>query len=152
MNTQDIIDKYGDPGTRQVYCRPAYPLQLAWDRDVSISRFSCHSAVRARLEVIFEDTLNIYGLKGVQELGLDIFGGCLNVRKQRNGNDLSLHSWGLAVDLHPEHNKLKWGKDRAKFAHPDYKPFWETVEKLGGYSMGRVKNYDWMHFQFVPIN
>lgn len=152
MNTQDIIKKYGEPGAHQVYCTLPYRMKLAWQPDVTIGRFSCHETIREDLENIFQEVLDCYGSHGVTELGLDLFGGCLNIRKKMGGTSLSVHSWGLAVDLDPLHNKLHWGKDRAKFATAPYHTFWEIVEKHGGFSLGRIKDYDWMHFQFVPIN
>ncbi len=152
MNTQEIIDYYGEPGTHQVYCKLPYRMKLAWDEDVLISKFSCHRVIQYNLEAIFEDTLKEYGTDGIDELGLNLFGGCLNVRKMRGGNKLSVHSWGLAVDLNPLNNQLKWDSSKAVFAKEEYKPFWEIVEKWGGYSLGREKDYDWMHFQFIPIN
>jgi hypothetical protein len=53
--------------------------------------------------------------------------------------------------MNPEQNQLRWGKDRAVFAKPEYDKFWEIVEKHGGVSLGRERNYDWMHFQFIPL-
>lgn len=151
MNTQQIIEKYGEPGANQVYCKLPYKMKLAWQPDVTISRFSCHEQVKEQLETIFDQTLACYGSFGIEQLGLDLFGGCLNIRKMRNGSRMSVHSWGLAVDLHPTKNRLRWGKDKAAFAQPEYNTFWEIVEEHGGYSLGRIKNYDWMHFQFIPV-
>jgi hypothetical protein len=69
----------------------------------------------------------------------------------RGGTALSMHAWGIAVDLDPINNQLRWGKDRASFARPEYLPFWKIVEAHGATSLGRAKNYDWMHFQFATI-
>lgn len=148
MNTEQLIKKYGDPGSNQTYCILPYKMKLAWSTEVKISRFSCHKLVKDNLENIFKDVLAYYGPVGVEKLGLDLFGGCLNIRNKRNGSTLSLHSWGIAVDIDPLNNKLKWGKDKAKLARPEYNTFWEIVEDNGGFSLGRIHNYDWMHFQF----
>ena len=152
MNTQDIIAKYGEPGSNQVYCKLPYRMKLAWQKDVTIGRFSCHKTVKDQMEAIFEEVLACYGPYGIEQLGLDLFGGCLNVRRMRGGSRMSIHSWGLAVDLHPAKNRLKWNSDKAVFAQQEYNTFWEIVEKHGGHSLGRVKNYDWMHFQFISIS
>lgn len=148
MNTEQLIAKYGEPGANQVYCKLPYKMKLAWAPEVQISRFSCHELVKDKLESIFEETLACYGIISIENLGLDMFGGCLNIRNKRNGSTLSLHSWGIAVDLDPLNNKLKWGRDKARFAKPDYETFWKIVEAHGGVSLGRELNYDWMHFQF----
>lgn len=152
ISDEKLINIYGEPGSNQVYCLLPYKMKLAWNEKVSISRFSCHKDIKYKVESTFKEVLNHYGLEKVQKMGLDLFGGCLNIRNKIGGDTLSLHSWGLAIDLDPEHNQLKWGKDKARFAHNDYKDFWNIVELFGGYSMGRAKNYDWMHFQFLPIN
>jgi len=55
------------------------------------------------------------------------------------------------VDLDPGRNQLKWGRDRAVFARPEYEPFWQIVESEGLVSLGRAKNFDWMHFQAARL-
>ena len=84
-------------------------------------------------------------------LGLDLFGGCFNYRPMRGGTALSMHSWGIAYDGDPERNQLRWGRDRAEFAKPAFDPFWAIVEAHGAVSLGRARNYDWMHFQFANL-
>lgn len=152
MDEKDIIKQYGEVGTNQVYCKLPYRMRLAWDKKVTISKFQCHAKVKDKLEAIFKEVLEYYGIIQIQALGLDIFGGCLNIRAMRGGYRPSVHSWGLAVDLDPENNQLKWKKDKARFARPEYNKFWEIVEKHGGLSLGRTRDYDWMHFQFIPID
>lgn len=151
MNINMINHLYGEQGTKQVYAQVPFKLRLAWDLNQTISRFQCHESIQGNVETIFEEMLISYGYDKLKELGLDIFGGCLNVRNMEGGSTASVHSWGLAIDLDPLNNQLKWGKDKAEFARPEYDKFWEIVERNGGYSLGRTKNYDWMHFQFIPI-
>jgi hypothetical protein len=107
--------------------------------------------VAASLYKIFESTLSTYGVD-IETLGLNLFGGCLNVRKMRGGSSWSIHSWGAAIDLDPDNNQLRWDNNKATFAKSDYDPFWEIVEKEGWTSLGRRKNYDWMHFQAARLS
>ncbi len=151
MIEKEIIAKYGQPGENLDYCNLPFAMKLAWDPHVEIKRFKCHVLVKSNLENIFKDVLDYYGIMAIEQLGLDKFGGCFNIRPRRGGIKLSVHSWGLAVDIDPERNQLKWGSDKAQLAKPEYKPFWQIVEKYGGISLGKTKNYDWMHFQFIPI-
>jgi len=44
-------------------------------------------------------------------------------------------------------NKLRWGKDKTQFAKPEYEQWWKFWEEEGWVSLGRLKNYDWMHAQ-----
>lgn len=151
QNYSDMVKFYGEVGTNQTSLTLPYQMKIAWDLDVKINKFTCHIKVKDSLERIFKQTLDHYGKDGVEDLGLDLFGGCLNVRKMRGGSSWSIHSWGAAVDLDPDRNQLKWGKDRAQFAKAEYEPFWKIVESEKWISLGRKKNYDWMHLQAATL-
>jgi hypothetical protein len=124
---------------------------LAWDRSVKVTSMRCHKLIATNLMNIFNDILKEYGLLKIQELGINIFGGCFNYRKMRGGNDWSKHSWGIAIDLDPERNKLKETKRTARFAKDEYKPMIDIFYKWGFVSLGVEKGYDWMHFQHGGI-
>lgn len=127
------------------------PFLIAWNTSQKVAQFSCHEKVADALTAIFGNAYAHYGEKDFTALRLNIFGGCYNYRNMRGGSALSMHSWGIAVDLDPDNNQLRWGRDRAAFAKPVYDPFWRIVEAHGGVSLGRARNYDWMHFQFATL-
>lgn len=141
----------GSPACTAGMVNLAYPMRVAWDKSQIIRRFRCHEKVAGTFERVFSRALDAYGLAEIQRLGLDLFGGCYNFRPMRGGNNWSMHSWGIAVDLDPERNQLKWGRDKAAFAKTEYVPFWKIVEDEGLVSLGRVKNFDWMHFQAARL-
>lgn len=147
----DVIKHYGQPKENLVMANLPYSMVLAWDSQVSISRFACHKMVKDEMEYIFNETLRVYGLDRIYDLNLDKFGGCYNYRKMRGGTQLSMHSWGIAVDLAPKQNRLKWGAEKAHLARPEYSRFWDIVESTGATSLGRQLDYDWMHFQFAKV-
>ena len=151
MTTTEIIKKYGKPsenGTPYlIKIKLPYPMILAWDRNVKVSSIRCHKLIADKLINVFNDILNEYGFSKIQELGINIFGGCFNYRKMRGGNDWSKHSWGIAIDLYPERNKLKETKRTARFAKDEYKPMIDIFYKHGFISLGVEKDYDWMHFE-----
>ena len=128
-----------------------FPFVIAWDETQRITRFSCHVRVAPPLISIFDKAAAHYGEAEFRRLRLDQFGGCYNYRNKRGGNTLSMHAWGIAVDLDPINNPLAMGSDKAPFAKPAYEPFWNIVEALGASSLGRRRNYDFMHFQFANI-
>ena len=69
----------------------------------------------------------------------------------RGGTRWSTHAWGIAIDYDPDRNQLKWGRDRAAFARPEYDAWWRLWEEEGWVSLGRTRNYDWMHVQAAKL-
>jgi len=146
-----MVKFYGKVGTNQTSLQLPYQMYLAWDVESKVTKITCHEKVHDSLERIFKNTLDHYGLPTIKELKLDSFGGCLNVRKMRGGSSWSIHSWGAAIDLDPDRNQLKWTKERAFFARPEYEPFWKIVAGEGWTSLGKARDYDWMHFQAANL-
>lgn len=125
-----------------------YPMRIAWDKKTSVNKITCNKAIAEPLKKVFAEILQVYGLQKIQELGIDLFGGCFNFRQMRGGTSYSVHAWGLAIDLDPERNQLKETSKTARFARPEYKAMVDIFYKHGFISLGREKNYDWMHFQW----
>ena len=150
LKTNDIINKYGKPnqnGTYLVTIKLPYPMRLAWDKKTKVTKMRCHKLVAERFLNVFNDLLKHYGYENLVELGIELFGGCFNFRAMHGGSDYSRHSWGIAIDLDPERNKLKETSRTARFARPEYDKLHEIFEKYGFENMGKVKGYDWMHWQ-----
>jgi hypothetical protein len=148
---KDIRQFYGAEGSNQVRLTTAYPLILDWSPNVIIKSFSCHKLVHDTFGELFEKTLDVYGQYAVNKLGLNRFGGCLNVRPMKGSSNMSVHSWGVAIDLYPSMNQLHWKSDKALFAKKEYDDFWQIVSKLGLTSLGKQRNFDWMHIQAVDL-
>jgi len=121
--------------------------KLAWDLNTHVNTFRCHELIAPTFQRVFDDAARHYGETEYRRLRLDLFGGCFNNRAMRGGTAKSTHAWGIAVDLDPERNQLKWGRDKASFAGSAFEPFWNIVESAGLVSLGRLRNFDWMHFQ-----
>lgn len=150
MTTAQATNKYGIPSKNPNYLttlKLPYPMRLAWDKNISVNKIQCHKKVSDNLELIFKELLNYYGYDKIKELGIDLFGGCFNFRAMRGGTQPSKHSWGIAIDLDPERNTLKETSKTARFARKEYIPMIDIFEKYGFISLGREKNYDWMHFE-----
>jgi hypothetical protein len=126
-------------------------MRLAWARDTIVTRMTLHAKVAPSAGRVFEKIAETYAPHERVALGLDIFGGSLNVRRMRGGTSYSTHSWGIAIDFDPERNQLSWSRERARLAHPDAIPFWEAWEAEGWLSLGRERNYDWMHVQACEL-
>lgn len=153
MQTQAELEKfYGKVGTNQVYIQLPYTHRLSWNKSQKVTRLKCHEKVHYSLHKVLTEVLKHYGESEIRRLGLDITGGCLNVRKMRGGTKWSTHSWGIALDYDPQNNQLKWGRDKATFAQQDYEAWWKIWESEGWVSLGRQRNFDWMHVQAAKIN
>jgi hypothetical protein len=142
---------YGAVGTNQSSLILPYPLRVSWDLRETVHSFQCHAKVRDSAQRVLTRVFDHYGLEQIKNLRLDRWGGCLNVRKMRGGSSWSMHSWGVAIDFDPDRNQLKWGRDRAVFAQPAYDAWWRCWEEEGWVSLGRTKNYDWMHVQAARL-
>jgi len=147
-----LIDFYGEPGTNLTMIDLPYPHRLAWNQRQVVERTQCHDRVAASIVRVLENVRNHYGMDQIRELRLDCFGGCFNKRRKRGGSEWSTHAWGIALDYDPEHNKLRWGRDQAAFARPAYDAWWSMWEEEGWISLGRTKNFDWMHVQAARVS
>lgn len=144
---------FGAPGNKipLVSVTLPYAMKLSWDSSSSITKISCHKLVAEAVRLIFEETYNHYGEEQIERLGLDLYGGCFNDRSIVGGTSKSMHSWGIAIDLDPDHNGLNTHSPKARFSAGEYVAFWEIVEDQGGVSLGRLRDYGWMHFQFARL-
>lgn len=144
---------FGEPGGPQCTAGKVqlpFKMKLAWN-DQIISRFSCHELVADSAQRVLERVASEYSPEDISRLGFDIFGGCYNFRKKRGGTTLSTHAYGAAIDIDPIRNQLKWKADRASLAIAECKTFWELWEAEGWISLGRARNYDWMHVQAARL-
>lgn len=148
---KDVRAFFGEPGQSQKLLIPPFQMKLAWDHGHLMSGFFVHEKVHGSAVRAFDRIFDVYGAQKIAELGLDLFGGSLNVRKMRGGRKMSMHSWGIAIDFDPTHNALRWNSDRARMAKPDYAVFLDIWEEEGWISLGRERNYDWMHIQAARL-
>lgn len=147
----DMVRYFGPVGENQTMLNLPWSMRIAWDLGKRVNRFSCHERVHDSMLWCFEAIANEYSSNQIVDLGLDLFGGCLNVRQVRGGSSWSTHAWGIAVDFDPERNQLRWGRDRARLAGPDAAAFRRIMREAGAVSLGEARNYDWMHFQFARL-
>ena len=152
ITTAQATAKYGKPnqaGSYLVSIKLPFPMRLAWDKNTIVKTMRCHKLVADQLTAIFTEILQVYGLAKIQELGIDLFGGCFNFRQMRGGSDWSRHSWGIAIDLHPEANGLKTPYSKALFSKPEYEELHRIFEKHGFINLGKTKGYDAMHWEIL---
>ncbi|NCC21915.1 MAG: M15 family peptidase [Alphaproteobacteria bacterium] len=144
-----LRDFYGEPcdESKLVQVRSPWRLTIAYNTAQHTDVITCHKKVADSLERVLGTVRNVYGEADIRRLNLHLYGGSYNCRNMRGGARYSTHAYGIALDWDPDHNRLRWGRDKARFARPEYGPWWEAWEKEGWRSLGREKNYDWMHAQ-----
>lgn len=149
LTTEQIKKTFGEPGDTKnfVVINLPFPMRVAWDLSHSITKMQVHKLVAKRLQDIFQDLLNTYGLEKLRALGIDLYGGCYNFRQMRGGTEWSRHSWAIAVDIDPARNQLHETAKTARFARPEYKPMIEIFYRHGFVNQGKEKGFDWMHFE-----
>lgn len=157
----DVPLIFGGVGERQTTIELPYPMYLAWDKAKMITRMTLHEMVAPSALRVLQHVETIYTTKERRALGIDLFGGSLNVRKMRGGSNYSMHSWGIAIDFDPERNGLyqtrgpvdSRGKPAvaARLSHADAIAFWQAWEIEGWLSLGRARDFDWMHVQAARL-
>lgn len=147
----ECMSFFGPVGTSQVSVEVPFDFYLAWSTSTRIKKITVHSKVAASAERVLNRIAGIYSPIERRSLGIDLFGGSLNVRRKRGGTSWSMHSWGIAIDFDPELNQLDWHKPRARLSHPEAISFWKEWEAEGWLSLGRARDFDWMHVQAARI-
>jgi hypothetical protein len=151
-NQQAMRDFYGEPGRPPMTTiRCPWTLRLAWDLTQKTTKISINSRVAASAQRVLDKVFAHYGEAGLNNLRLDLYGGCFAPRRKRGGTSWSTHAWAVALDFDPDHNKLEWGRDRASMDDPAYDFWWHSWEEEGWVSLGRSRNFDWMHVQAARL-
>jgi len=160
----NVRAKYGEPGDNNniVSWTPPYTFYYSANKVINgngqvLKTLKLHKSVVSQFDSAFKEILNVYGLEKIQKLGLNTTSGTYVVRTNRNNSSkYSLHSWGIAIDMLAGENPNKGRNSKtnppAAFSTSEYAAFINILEKNGIYSLGKGKDYDWMHFQTWPLN
>ena len=143
----ELVNFYGKVGQNQTKLTTPYPLKLAWKPEITVRRITCHERVADSMDRVLRNILYHYGSDGIQQLKLDLWGGCLNVRKKRGGTTYSMHSWGIANDWDPLSNQLRTPWAQCSFSKPVYIDFLNAWILEGWNPLGLSWGRDSMHIQ-----
>ena len=141
---------FGRPGDENnlVSIVPPYPLYYE-GRPVKTIRV--HQAIAQDVQAALAEVLAAYGLDRIRALHLDQYGGSYNDRSTAGGKSKSMHAWGIALDFDPERNSYSSKAPHAGLSRPECEEWWRIWEAHGAVSLGRERNYDWMHLQFARL-
>lgn len=148
---KDVEKFYGTPGTGHTLLELPYPMKIAWDTQQVLTKITIHSKCAESAGRVLAKVKAHYSSKEIDRLGLNLFGGCYNNRPKRGGTSKSMHAYACAIDFDPTRNQLRWGRDRARLALPSCDAWWSFWEEEGWISLGRQRNYDWMHVQAAAL-
>ncbi|MBM3417426.1 MAG: M15 family metallopeptidase [Bacteroidetes bacterium] len=150
LTDAEVIKAFGVPGNPDNFTiiQLPYPMRIAWDLKTQVTKMQCHELAEYRFLSVFKDLLTHYGWEEIKKLGIDIFGGCVNVRLMRGSKTKwSRHAWGIAIDLDPARNGLKTSWANSQFSKKEYEPMHQIFEMYGFLNYGKVKGFDSMHYE-----
>lgn len=138
VTSAQALKKYGPPAQDN-------PFLFLWDVPPHLEigvipkRIYCNKEIIGRLSAAFKALIDT---GCVQEL--KTWDGCFNIRKKRGLNSMSLHSWGIAIDLNAFENGLG--------QQPKLSPEFVKCFTDNGFDWGGTwTRKDGMHFQLSKI-
>lgn len=142
---------YGKPGDESQLVSFTFPYPMFYGgKRVLTSR--CHRKVKDSLLRVLTAIGDRWGSKpGIMEEAED-YGGIYNYRNSRSSSSLSMHAWGIAIDLDADDNGLNmaWPKvaDMPLEIMEEFaKEGWLAAGAFWTHKTVRHNGYDAMHFQ-----
>lgn len=137
VTSQQALNKYGDPTLEHNMVVWDVPTNL--EVGVIPKKLYCNKDMVEPLSKAFK---NLIDTGKVAEL--KTFDGCFNIRKKRGLNSMSLHSWGIAIDVNAAWNGLG--------VTPVLSPEFVKCFTDAGFEWGGTwTRKDGMHFQLAKI-
>lgn len=137
VTSKECLAKYGQPEKHNNMILWDVPTEL--EIGVIPKRLYCNKDIIEPLRKAFE---NLIRTDCSREL--KTFDGCFNIRKKRGLSSMSLHSWGIAIDVNAFENGLN---QTPKLSVNFVKCFTDAGFDWGG----AWKRRDGMHFQLSKI-
>ena len=137
VTSAQALKKYGDPTKESGMTLWDVPKEL--EIGVLPKRLYCNKDMILPLTKAFK---NLISTGCVKEL--KTWDGCFNIRKKRGLGSMSLHSWGLAIDVNAAWNGLN--------KEPQLSKEFVNCFTLAGFDWGGTwTRKDGMHFQLKSI-
>jgi hypothetical protein len=137
VTSAQCLKKYGDPNLQKSLVLFDVPTEL--EIGLIPKRIYCNKDLVAPLTQAFKNLIATGHVKEIKT-----WDGCFNIRKKRGLTSMSLHSWGIAVDINAFENGL--GKT-PKLSSGFVKCFTDAGFDWGG----TWTRKDGMHFQLSKI-
>lgn len=138
VRSNDALKKYGQPSEKNP-CMTLWDVPAELEIGVIPKRIYCNKDLVGPLSKAFKNLIDTGHVKE-----LKTWDGCFNIRKMRGLKSMSLHSWGIAVDVNAFENGLG--------ANPKLSPgFVKCFTDAGFHWGGTWTRKDGMHFQLAKI-
>jgi len=134
---------YGRPGDESNLVSFEFPFPMFYG-DKKVAKSRCHFKVVNSLLHVLNNIGSLYsGDEEIIEEAED-YGGIYNFREKRGSSSLSLHSWGIAIDLDADDNTFR---NHWPLSADMPLEIMECFAREGWLSAGAFWGYDAMHFQ-----
>lgn len=138
VTSAQCLKKYGDPTLERNMIVWDVPSEL--EIGLIPKRIYCNKDLVAPLGQAFKNLIATGHVKEIKT-----WDGCFNIRQKRGIASMSLHSWGIAIDINASENQLN---QIPKLSSGFVKCFTDAGFDWGGSWKGRT---DPMHFQLSKI-
>lgn len=149
-DTESLTAFYGNPCDESRHTLIFPPYQLYMD-GTPLKQIRVHEKIAQPVMRALQKVLDHYGPDQIAKLKLNVFDGCFNCRPIRGGTRPSVHSFAAALDFLAAENDLHQDHTTATFARPEYAAWFDIWESEGATSLGRSRDFDWMHVQFASL-
>jgi len=138
ITSKQCLAKFGEPSASNK-CMTLFDVPTELEIGLIPKKIYCN---RLMVEPLKKAFLNLKVAHKVNEL--KTWDGCFNIRKKRGLNSMSLHSWGLAVDVNAFENQLNMNP---RLSQEFVKCFTDAGFEWGG----TWTRKDGMHFQLKSL-
>jgi hypothetical protein len=135
------LKKYGEPDLLATQSKHMVLWDVPTELEIGLipKKIYCNKDLVGPLSQAFKNLIATGHVKEIKT-----WDGCFNIRKVRGGKSMSLHSWGIAIDINAFENGLHQVPKLSQ-------EFVKCFKDAGFYWGGDFKRLDGMHFQLQTI-
>jgi len=138
VSSKQCLAKFGEPSASNK-CMTLWDVPTELEIGIIPKRIFCNRLMVEPLKKAFKNLIDTGAVKE-----LKTWDGCFNIRKKRGLSTMSLHSWGLAIDVNAFENGL--------YQTPKLSPTFAKCFTDAGFDWGGTwLRSDGMHFQLSAI-
>jgi hypothetical protein len=138
VSSKQCLAKFGEPSASNK-CMTLWDVPTELEIGIIPKRIYCNRLMVEPLKKAFKNLIDTGAVKE-----LKTWDGCFNIRKKRGLSTMSLHSWGLAIDVNAFENGL--------YQTPKLSPTFAKCFTDAGFDWGGLwLRSDPMHFQLAKI-